>query len=159
MQRSDRAVHIVRLYDLPVPDIQSLVLESRTERYRFVDRLVDEYVGGSNRFSLPGEALYAAYAGGTMVGVGGLNRDPFAADSDCGRVRHLYVLSEWRGRSVGKVLMQQIIAEACNHFAVLTLRTFSPDAARFYVAIGFETIEDMDAVTHRLLLDSETERA
>ena len=159
MQREDRAIHILRLYDLPLPDIQPLVLESRTEQHRFVDRLVDEYVSGSNRFALPGEALYAAYVGDTMVGVGGLNRDPFVIDSDSGRVRHLYVLKEWRGQDVGKVLMQQIVAEACNHFAVLTLRTFSPHAARFYDAIGFETVADVDAVTHRLLLDSETERA
>jgi GNAT superfamily N-acetyltransferase len=153
LQRSDRPVRIVRLYDLPLPDIQPLMLESRTEHHRFVDRLVDEYVSGSNRFALPGEALYATYAGDTMVGVGGLNRDPYVNPDDTGRVRHLYVLPGWRGRGVGRRLMQQIVDEASDNFSMLTLRTFSPDASQFYVTIGFEPVSDIETVTHRLLLE------
>ena len=102
--------------------------------------------------TLPGEALYAAYAGDQMVGVGGLNVDPYIDDSGAGRVRHLYVLADWRGRGVGRGLMQQIVDEARGHFSMLTLRTFNPDAARFYVAIGFEAVSDVESVTHRLVL-------
>lgn len=157
MQKSDQTVRIVRLFDLPLADIQPLLLESRTQNYRFVDRLVDEYVDGSNRFGLLGEALYAAYVDNRMVGIGGLNRDPYVGEAEdgdmgVGRVRHLYVLSDWRGRGVGGSLMEQITDEARQQFAVLTLRTFSPDAANFYVAIGFEATADVESVTHRLVL-------
>ena len=152
MQKHDEAVSIVQLFDLPLSDILPMVVESRTQNHRFVDRLVDEYIDGSNRFDLPSEALYAAYAGHLMVGVGGLNVDPYIDDSGAGRVRHLYVLADRRGRGVGKGLMQQIVDEARGHFSVLTLRTFNPDAARFYVAIGFETVSDVESMTHRLVL-------
>ena len=145
-------VDIVRLFDLPASDFQPLLSASRTENHRFVDRLVDEYADGSNRFALPGEALYAAYADETLVGIGGLNRDPYVAQVDAGRVRHLYVLEEWRNRGIGRRLMEQIVDEARDHFSVLALRTFSPDAGRFYIAIGFEAVSDDEAVTHRLLL-------
>ncbi len=148
-------VHIIRLFDLPTSEVQPLVLESRTESHTFVDRLVDEYADASNRFALPGEALYAAYVDETMVGIGGLNRDPYVRQADTGRVRHLYVLADWRSRGVGRKLMQQIIDDARDHFSMLTLRTFSPDAGRFYVAIGFEAITEVESVTHRLLLEQQ----
>ena len=142
----------VQLFDLPLADIQPLVVESRAQNHHFVNRLVNQYVDGSNRFDQPGEALYAAYVGDQMVGVGGLNVDPYIDDSGAGRVRHLYVLADWRGRGVGRRLMQQIVDEARRHFSVLTLRTFNPDAARFYVAIGFEAVSNVESVTHRLVL-------
>ena len=37
-----------------------------------------------------------------MVGIGGLNIDPYLALPDVGRVRHLYVLRKCRGRGAGK---------------------------------------------------------
>lgn len=157
MLTNDQAVRIVRLFDLPLADIQPLLLESRTQNHNFVDRLVDEYMNGNNRFGLLGEALYAAFAVDQMVGVGGLNRDPYLKDAEAGsasigRIRHLYVLSDWRGRGVGRGLMREIVNEALRSFSMLTLRTFNPDAARFYVAVGFEAVSDVESVTHRLSL-------
>lgn len=156
MQKQDEAVRIVRLFDLPLSDIHPLVVESRAQNHHFVDRLIDEYVDGSNRFDQPGEALYAAYVGDQMVGVGGLNVDPYIGDSGAGRVRHLYVLADWRGRGVGRRLMDEIVDQGRRHFSMLTLRTFNPDAAQFYVATGFDAVSDVESVTHRLVLTEPT---
>ena len=145
-------VDIVRLMELPLGAVWTLQVASRAEGLTFVDRLVDEYVAGTNRFELPGEALFGAYADKTLIGIGGLNRDPYLQKAGVGRVRHLYVLAAWRRQRVGAQLMQRIIDEAHEHFDLLTLRTFSDEADRFYRRIGFKTEPVIDGATHHLCL-------
>ena len=53
----------------------------------------EEWRTGTNRFDRPDEALFGAWAKGQLVGVCGLNIDPYRGDDRVGRVRHLYVLS------------------------------------------------------------------
>ena len=137
---------------LPVVALRPLQDESRVKGFSFVDRLVDEYVAGVNRFDGPGEALFGAYAGGELIGIGGLNCDPYLQKSGVGRVRHLYVLAEWRRRQVGKQLMERIISAARQHFELLTLRTFSEEADLFYRCIGFKTEPAIDGATHHMVL-------
>lgn len=141
---------IVRLHDLPRLEIHPLRLESQRQSHRFIDRLITEYESGTNRFALPGEALYGVYSGERLIAVGGFNRDPFLADSDIGRVRHVYVLSEFRRQGIGTRLLRRIIDEARLHFRLLTLRTFSEDAAKFYVALGFALTSEIPNATHAL---------
>jgi GNAT superfamily N-acetyltransferase len=104
---------------------------------RFVRRLVDEWRDGSNRFDRPGEALFGTRLDGRLVGVCGLNVDPYAGDPRVGRVRHLYVLTDCRGRGVGRALVERVIEAARGRFSVLRLSTTNPAAARLYEAVGF----------------------
>jgi hypothetical protein len=53
---------------------------ARREGYRFVDRLVDDWISGTNRFSEPGEILLGVFDEAELIAVGGLIRDPFGAD-------------------------------------------------------------------------------
>lgn len=53
------------------------------------------------------------------------------------------------------MLMDQIIRRAFDHFQVLTLRTLSTDADRFYRSLGFRTDEPPDQSSHFLLLNRE----
>src|SRR5689334_25434208 len=98
-------VALARLSGLPDGAFAPLVAEGEREGWRFVRRLADEWAAGTNRFDRPGEALFAAWSGDALVGVCGLNADPYVADQLVGRVRRLYVLRAFRGRGVGKRLV------------------------------------------------------
>ena len=143
---------IVRLKELPLLDLQPLLVESRNQDFNFLDWLVREYASGANRFDQPGEALFAIYSQSHMIAIGGLNGDPYLQESGIGRVRRVYVLSSWRRKGIGQRLMQQIVAEARLYFRLLTLRTFDERADKFYRAIGFQTEPEIDGATHHLKL-------
>ena len=146
---------VVRIEQLLLADLQPLLQEAREQGFEFLDRLVKKYLDGTNQFSQPGEALFGAYSGQHMIAIGGLNRDPYLQAADTGRVRHLYVLSSWRGQGVGKQLVQRIIDEARLHYRLLTLRTLTEPASKFYCAIGFQMKPEIFAATHHLVLKEE----
>ena len=114
-----------------------MVAESERQGFRFVRRLVEEWSSGANRFDRPGEVLFAARAGDDLVGVCGLNVDPYAGDPRIGRVRHLYVLVPYRRAGVGEQLVADVIDSARGRFARLHLRTTGAAAARLYERLGF----------------------
>jgi hypothetical protein len=145
-------VVVRRLSDLLVHELQPLLEESLAQDLKFVERLVNDYASGSNRFDQAGEAVFGVYAGGQLVAIGGLNRDPYLPGADTGRARHVYVLAAWRRRGVGRQLMQAIIDAARSHFRLLTLRTVNPEADAFYRAIGFCTEPAIDGATHHMTL-------
>lgn len=150
------AWRLVTLTMLPEADIGPLLYAAQQEGYGFVDRLVDDYHDGSNRFDQPGEMLLAVYEGAQMIAVGGLNRDPYAMDTAAqtktGRVRHVYVAPAYRRLGVGRCLLQAIIDAARPTFARLTLRTFNPVAAAFYQSLGFVETCEIDQASHVLSL-------
>ena len=134
--------------DLP-STFHELVASAEAEGLRYLARLSDEWESGIKRFDRPGEFLLLAWEGDQLVGVGGLNLDPFAQDPQVGRLRHLYVRPSHRGRGVGRDLAERIIAGAREAFGVLRVRSF--DAGPFYESLGFEPTGEPKA-THRLRL-------
>jgi GNAT superfamily N-acetyltransferase len=103
------AVHIQRWqseYPLSfLSGIHSLVVDSEANGFRMLRRLYDDWQSGSNRFHLPGEAIFVAIdSSGAIVAVGGLNQDPSGA-AGVGRVRRVYVHSGFRNRGIGKYLL------------------------------------------------------
>ena len=145
-------VSIERLADLPSDSLAPLVAESEQTGEHFVRRLADEWTTGTNRFDKPGEVLFAAWTAGELVGVCGLNIDPYAADRRVGRVRHLYVLAELRRLGIGRQLVAAVIASAQGRFALLRLRTDSVEAAAFYERLGFRRRVGLPDCTHTLEL-------
>jgi ribosomal protein S18 acetylase RimI-like enzyme len=145
-------VHAVieRLSGSPAESLGALVTESRRLGLDFLERLVREWDSGANRFDRPGEVLFVARAGGEIIGVCGLNVDPYAADPAVGRVRHLYVLVPYRRVGVGEQLVADVIEAARGHFARLHLRTTNPAAARLYERIGFLPQRATRDCTHAL---------
>jgi GNAT superfamily N-acetyltransferase len=131
------AIDVERVGDLRWDALEALVVESERDGLRFLRRLADEWASGANRFDRAGEALFAALLDGRLVGVCGLNVDPYAASPLVGRVRHLYVLTAHRRLGVGRRLVEEVIRVARNHFDTLRLRTHNPAAARLYEALGF----------------------
>ena len=141
---------IEKLQELPLDRVRDLLADSEAAGSRIVRRLIDDWADRTNRFDRPGEALFGAWAGGRLVGVCGLNVDPYAGDDRVGRVRHLYVLTPSRRLGVGRQLMTEIIDSAGRRFDTLRLRTNNAEAARLYVAMGFRPSAESDRFTHVL---------
>jgi GNAT superfamily N-acetyltransferase len=138
------------LLDLPPDRVRDLLAESEAAGSRIIRRLVEEWADRTNRFDRAGEALFAAWVAERVVGVCGLNVDPYAGDDRVGRVRHLYVLTPFRRRGVGRQLVTHIVDAARGRFDSLRLRTNNEAAARLYVALGFRARDEGREYTHAL---------
>lgn len=129
------------------PQLAELAQEASAEGFRFVGRLMDDWLDGSNRFDQPGECLLVATVDGRLVGVGGVNIDPYVADGETARLRRLYVANAYRRRGIGEALVLALLQRATPHFRQIRLTTDTEAAADFYVQLGFEAVED-ETATH-----------
>ncbi|HUG08319.1 MAG TPA: GNAT family N-acetyltransferase [Acidimicrobiia bacterium] len=133
-------------------DIWALLESSRSEGHNLVERLVDDWRVGSNRFDRRGELACEARLGSKLVAVGGLNQDPYLDDPDVGRIRHVYVVPEARGQGVGRAIVTSLVDHARDHFTRVRLRTTGPGSSEFYLQIGFEEVPDEEGSTHQIEL-------
>ena len=139
---------IERLDGPPAECLGGLIAESEQYGLRFVRRLADDWASGANRFDRPGEVLYVARVAGRIVGVCGLNVDPYATSPSVGRVRHLYVLAGYRRLGIGRQLVTKIMKAGQACFDTLRLRTENPAAAQLYEGLGFRWRVDVQHCTH-----------
>jgi len=140
---------VERWRQLPGEALDALVAESERAGLRLVRRLVDDWTSGANRFDRPGEAFFVAVQDGGVVGVCGLNVDPYAGIPRVGRVRHLYVLTAHRRGGIGRRLVEAVVEAAGDRFDELRLRTQNPAAARLYERLGFAACTDAASSSHR----------
>ncbi|MBW4658215.1 MAG: GNAT family N-acetyltransferase [Drouetiella hepatica Uher 2000/2452] len=145
-------IDIAHISEVKEGAINHLLEESLSQGFRFVERLISEYRSGLNCFDKSGEILLTASVQGKIVGIGGLNRDPYLNDPKIGRLRHLYVESVWQRHGVGRLLVTQLIDEASQHYQLLTLRTDTAAADKFYQKLGFKTHPIWKHTTHHLQL-------
>jgi GNAT superfamily N-acetyltransferase len=140
-------VNVFQAIELP-SGIHDLACLARDSGHHHLDRLITEFETGANRFDKPGEALFAVHDDTqSLVGVGGINIDPYDALS-VGRVRRLYVHSHHQRSGIGSLLMRTIEAHASKHFSVLQLFTSSPAADAFYSSLGYDQVRDRTKVSH-----------
>lgn len=139
--------HVERLVDPTLLD--ALARDADADGHRMVSRLIEEWE--RNRFDGIGECAYVARAE-VIVGVCGLNVDPFARNPTVGRVRRLYVSRSHRREGIATQLVQKIVSHALGNFRELHLRTNDPVASMFYEAMGFEKVDGIEECTHRLLI-------
>jgi GNAT superfamily N-acetyltransferase len=137
----------IQVLSLLPAELRLLVQQSEAEGFRFLQRLRIDWITGTNRFDGRGEALFGAYHADLLVGVCGLNVDPYLGLPQVGRVRHLYVAAAHRRCGVGRALLRSVVLHAESFFQRLRLRTDSPDAACFYESQGFARADHVDA-TH-----------
>jgi len=121
---------------------------SLAEGFQMLVRLEQRY-GEARGFDAPGEGLFAASEAGRLLGVAGLCVDPYLDDPSVGRVRHVYVEPRARRRGLGRALVERVVERAAGAFTRLRLRTDTPEADRFYRALGFAPSDEPDA-THVL---------
>ncbi|GHK55547.1 hypothetical protein KPZU09_52830 [Klebsiella pneumoniae] len=102
-----------------------------------------------NRFNAPGETLLGAFVNHQLVGVCGINSDPFSPQPRAGRIRHLYISERYRRRGIGQQLLVSVITHSSAWFDFLN--THAPAQAwPFYERLGFRPVYDEPRVTHRL---------
>lgn len=131
------------------PDLHELLTASLAEGHGLVQTALNDWTTGTNRFDQSGEAFFLAMLDDAIVGICGLNIDPYSNDPKLGRIRHLYVLPAHRRRHFGLRLLEACLARAEDVFDRVRLRTFELVAARFYESIGFEVSEEQYA-THSI---------
>lgn len=131
---------------------QTLLKASLDEGYDFIQKLCDDYEAGTNRFDAPGAILLGIYLNDQLIAVGGIHPDPYLQITTVGRVRHVYVLPEYRRRGIGKELMLALIRHARKNFGTLTLRTPTAHGNSFYKSLGFTDEPRFKDATHWLHL-------
>lgn len=131
------------------PGFLALRSESLAQHFNMLRRLAENWQSGKNRFSAPGEKLLGAFVGGQLVGVCGLNIDPFSTQLRTGRIRHLYISDAFRRRKIGQQLLVAVITHSGTWFDFLNTHA-PPSAWPFYESLGFRPVYDEPRVTHRL---------
>lgn len=143
-------VTIARVVVLP-DELNAMAAQAQLEGFGFLGRLVSEFDSGFNTFSKPGEALFEARNNGALVGIGGLNRDPYVekvGGLGVGRIRRLYVDPCARRQGVARQIMVAIEQAAQGCFAVLRLRTDTERGAMFYSQLGYKAIANDENASH-----------
>jgi GNAT superfamily N-acetyltransferase len=132
-------------------ELKILSEAASAEGYHFVQRTIEEWESRANQFSHPKEILLGYFIGSHIVGMCGLNIDPFSEENETGRLRHLYTHPDFRKQGIAGQLVQSIIQNAGHYFTRIRLRTDNPIAERFYLKCGFQQVTEEDA-THCLEL-------
>jgi predicted GNAT family N-acyltransferase len=147
MHKTMNNIQLQQVYDLSSFDISSLLNDSIADGHRHIQRLVDDYISGHNRFNNSGESLFIALFNNTIVGICGLNQYT-DHNSSCGRIRRLYVQKNFRKSGIGRMLVEAVIRQANGKFEKLILKTKNPVAGKFYECLGFKVTNDIFDVTH-----------
>ncbi|WP_137177923.1 GNAT family N-acetyltransferase [Roseomonas sp. AR75] len=148
--RTAQPIRVALIRALP-PAFGELAADALADSQKMLEVLREDWESGTQRFDGPGAALFAAYAGDALLGLGGLTRDPYLQDS-AGRVRRLYVRRASRGHGAGRALVEAIIAGAAEA-GWPRVRVRAPASAfRFYERCGFLRAVGERAATHVLPL-------
>jgi len=129
---------LIEITDGNIGGLHSLVEESKRVGYDFLQRTIDDWYSGANKFDRPGEKLWGLFIGNELIGIGGLNVDPYSQTPKVGRVRHLYIREDRRRAGYATLIMNKIMEEAGYNFTVLRLFTDSTGASAFYEKLGFK---------------------
>lgn len=119
---------------LPV-DFSNLQSDATQEGFGFLDRLVNEWASGANRFNKPGEALVVARRDGAIAGIGGVTEDPFQAEAL--RMRRFYVRPCHRRLGIAKAIAEPLLRMALQTGRPVTLNAGTAIAPAFWEGLGF----------------------
>ncbi len=140
-------MRVLRLRALP-ERLDNLTADAMADGHRLIEVLREDWASGATRFDRPGEALFGAFTGEALIGLGGLTRDPYLKEGRAGRVRRLYVLRSARRHGVGAMLVAAAVATG-RAAGWPRLRVRAPAAAfAFYEACGFLRAVGEVSATH-----------
>ena len=138
---------VVEINDSNIPLLQKMAEESKKSGEGIIERTINEWISGKNKFGKVGENFWGLMVDNEIIGIGGLNQDPYLNDPKVGRVRHVYIMKKYRGQGLSRVLLNLIINLAKKHYTTLRLATNNPIAASLYESLGFEKVDEFK-VTH-----------
>lgn len=136
---------------LPCAGFSEILAEATESGHKFVARFFARYQSGEFVFDQPGECLLGVWDDTTLVAFGGLCRDPYAATPNIGRLRHLYILGDFRGCGIGKSIVEAALARNTT-FSEVRLRAGTDAAGRFYDHLGWQRTDAPNA-THSMAFD------
>jgi GNAT superfamily N-acetyltransferase len=128
-------IHLTPIFDDLPSDIDLLRAEAACEGYRFLERLVTEWMSCRERFAREGEALLAAYVESELAGMGGMTIDP--AVTDALRMRRFYVRASFRRLGIGRKLALSLLGRSRPLRGQVTVNAGTSDASAFWEALGF----------------------
>ena len=140
-------LEIVRL-SAQLPDgISELTRTAAAEGVRNVVRLVEDWESGAQRFDREGAALFAAYDGGALAGIGGVKPETAAGESAM-RMHRFYVHPAYRRLGIGNRIAREVMNHALTHASLLTCNARASAAGPpFWEALGFARC-DGNGYTH-----------
>ena len=142
---------ISSIVELDVHLFEPLIKASEKEGFKFLTRLKNDWISGVNRFDKKNEKLYQIEIGKKIVAIGGINDNPYNENGKVGRIMHVYVLSKYRNRGIGRKLVLYLIEVSIGKYEKITLRTDTEEASKFYESIGFERIKSKIS-SHQFIL-------
>lgn len=119
--------------------IAELGQQAKQDGFDFVERLIEEYEAGKNRFDRVGETLLAVYDEDKLIACGGLNQqiEQHEPNTRIGYIQYCYVMPEYRKTGVGRQLLATLEMYARPYFAALCLQTETTSAATFYQKLNY----------------------
>ncbi|WP_410982849.1 GNAT family N-acetyltransferase [Bacillus cereus] len=80
-----------------------------------------------------GECLYGVFQGEVLIGIGGINQDPYTKAKAVGRLRRFYISKAYRRKGIGNLLLKKILSDAKKHFQIVVLYTDTEQGSQFYI--------------------------
>lgn len=145
-------MHIQQIENLMKYEFKYLVQESKEEGVKFLKKLINEYENELNTFNKSGECLYGIFQGEKLIGIGGLNADPYTENNKIGRLRRFYIAKDYRRIGLGKLLLNKLLSHAEKYFKVVVLHTDTKQGDVFYTANGFVKREVYKRSSHYKVL-------
>jgi GNAT superfamily N-acetyltransferase len=105
-----------------------------------LDTTLQAFMKGFDVFYPPRGRMYLSKVDGEIVGMGCLKQ----LDNNVGEIKRMFVRSEYRGRGIGKQILEKLIAEARSigyTKVYLDSPKFSIEAHRLYQSMGFKFTE------------------
>jgi GNAT superfamily N-acetyltransferase len=124
------------------------------EGFRFVRRLVDDLALDRVAIDAPCEFFVALVEDELLLAVAGVTPDPYVDDASIGRLRHVYVRPDVRGKHIGRALIRYLEGRAQGCYTSLRLRTDTQAASQFYERLGYAPLDSKSATHQRQLAHS-----
>ena len=144
-------IHIQQIEDLMIYEHDYLVQESKDEGFYFLIKLISEYENKINTFNKTGECLYGIFQGEKLIGIGGLNEDPYTINNKIGRIRRFYIAKIPKER-IREVIISENYKRCEKHFNIVVLNTDTVQGDKFYTSSGFLKGTKYMGVSHYLNL-------
>ncbi len=131
---------IIQINDKNISTLKPLGIEALKDEHRFVNRAIDKWKSGENKFSKPGENFWGLFVEKKCIAIGGLVTDNYIKKNNgtIGRVKHVYVAKKYRGLGLSKIIMKLILDEAEKNFKFLRLSATDSIAFHLYESLGFK---------------------